>query len=522
MRKTRNHVGKNKIKYKIRGGAYCLILIGLHSPGLAWAEESKLNMQLMKKNVQKFLAPESSEDYRKVSLNELSKFDYQQNETQSLPVITGTNATGTNPVVVMDSAPFSMTGALPAKISIYDAVKIAVLRHPDIAQSISSLSSQNANIDVAKAGYYPQLTGGLGTGDMTSGEAGRQLLTLSATQMLYDFGKVKSGVNVEKARLQVAQANVLVSIDDISTQVATAIVNIRRYQEITRIAREQIKGISRIAEIANLRANAGISSQADPIQAQSYIESAQSNLIAQETQLSMYKQRLRTLVGRDISSSRLEIPDSMISASDLYSETQFNRIPNMMAAKAGVDVAKSQKEQTNLSRYPTLSVRGSLSQALNGVNPNNNKDNGFYDSIMLEATSNFYQGGAVASQTKAASFAEEAAKARVSSVYLDVLDQTRLAREQIENRQRQMQVLIAQQETTVRTKELYQEQYKLGTRTVVDLLNAEQQIHSANSQIESARYDIYDNLVQYISASGKARDVYQLNNLSIQGVEIQP
>ena len=162
MRKTRNHVGKNKIKYKIRGGAYCLILIGLHSPGLAWAEESKLNMQLMKKNVQKFLAPESSEDYRKVSLNELSKFDYQQNETQSLPVITGTNATGTNPVVVMDSAPFSMTGALPAKISIYDAVKIAVLRHPDIAQSISSLSSQNANIDVAKAGYYPQLTGGLG------------------------------------------------------------------------------------------------------------------------------------------------------------------------------------------------------------------------------------------------------------------------------------------------------------------------------------------------------------------------
>ena len=44
MRKTRNHVGKNKIKYKIRGGAYCLILIGLHSPGLAWAEESKLNI----------------------------------------------------------------------------------------------------------------------------------------------------------------------------------------------------------------------------------------------------------------------------------------------------------------------------------------------------------------------------------------------------------------------------------------------------------------------------------------------
>ena len=85
-----------------------------------------------------------------------------------------------------------------------------------------------------------------------------------------------------------------------------------------------------------------------------------------------------------------------------------------------------------------------------------------------------------------------------------------------------MKTLVAQQATSVRTKELYQEQYKLSTRTAVDLLNAEQAIHSANTQIESARYDIYDNLVQYVSAAGKSRDVYQLNNLSIQGVEIQP
>ena len=513
-------MGKNKIKYKVRGRAYCLLLIGLHSP-MVLAEESKFNMQTMKQNVQKLFSPESSEEYRTVRLSELSKFDYQQNDNQPLPVITGANTTATNATGIT-ATPFTVTSALPSRLSLYEAVKIAVLRHPDISQSISSLSSQNANIDVAKAGYYPQLTGGIATGDMTTGEAGRQLVTLSATQMLYDFGKVKSGVNTEEARLHVAQANVLVSIDSIAAQVASAIVNIRRYQEITRIAREQIKGISRIAEIANLRANAGISSQADPIQAQSYIESAQSNLIAQETQLSLYKQRLRTLLGRDVSGSAFDIPDSLISGSDLYGETQFNKIPQMMSAKAEVDVAKSQKDQTNRSRYPTLSVRGSLSQALNGVNPNNNKDDGFYDSIMFEATSNFYQGGAVASQTRAASYAEEAAKAKVNSVYLDVLDQTRIAREQIENKQRQMQVLIAQQETTVRTKELYQEQYKLGTRTVVDLLNAEQQIHSANSQIESARYDIYDSLVQYISASGKSRDVYQLNNLSIQGVEIQP
>jgi adhesin transport system outer membrane protein len=50
-----------------------------------------------------------------------------------------------------------------------------------------------------------------------------------------------------------------------------------------------------------------------------------------------------------------------------------------------------------------------------------------------------------------ASYAEEAAKAKVNSVYMDVLDQIRTSREQIENKQRQMQVLASRQATTVRT-----------------------------------------------------------------------
>ena len=85
-----------------------------------------------------------------------------------------------------------------------------------------------------------------------------------------------------------------------------------------------------------------------------------------------------------------------------------------------------------------------------------------------------------------------------------------------------MDVLAQRRETTVRTKELYQEQYKLGTRTVVDLLNAEQAIHSAAQEFESARYDIYSAIVQYIQVTGRTRDIYVLNRISIQGVEVQP
>ncbi len=160
-------------------------------------------------------------------------------------------------------------------MNLVEAVHRAVQRRPEITQSISTLSAQAANIDVARSGYYPQLSGGIGTGDLTSGERGRQMVSLNATQMLYDFGKIKTNVNVEEARLAEQQARVLVSLDQVAFEVADAIVNIKRYQEITKIAQQQIQGIARIAEIANLRARAGISSQADPIQAQSNLEAAQ-------------------------------------------------------------------------------------------------------------------------------------------------------------------------------------------------------------------------------------------------------
>jgi adhesin transport system outer membrane protein len=141
---------------------------------------------------------------------------------------------------------------------------------------------------------------------------------------------------------------------------------------------------------------------------------------------------------------------------------------------------------------------------------------------MLEASSNFFQGGAVAAQSRSASYAEQAAKAKLNSVYLDILDQTRINREQIENKQKQMSILQSRQTTTIKTQELYQEQYKLGTRSALDLLNAEQAIHAVASDIENARYDIYSSLVQFIAATGKSREVYALDHLNIQGVVIQP
>ncbi|MEG2431796.1 MAG: TolC family protein, partial [Acinetobacter sp.] len=362
----------------------------------------------------------------------------------------------------------------------------------------------------------------ISTGDMTTGERGRQLISLNAIQMLYDFGKVKTSVDIQQTRLWAEQAQLLISIDDVALRTSSAIINIKRSQEMVQIAERQIAGIQKIVEITQLRAQAGVSSQADPVQAKSYLQAAQTNLLTQQSLLNQYQLQLRSLIGLNLGEKQWDIPNFLIAKSSLYDEPNFKQIPKMMHASAEIQTAQAQKTQTKLSRYPTLNVKGSLNQAVNGRNPNNNEDNGLYSSIMLEANSNFFQGGAIAAQARSASYAEQAAKAKLNSVYLDVLDQVRLNREQVESKQNQMKILQARQMTTIKTKELYQEQYKLGTRTALDLLNAEQAIHAVASDIESTRYDIYSSLVQFIAATGKSREVYSLDHLNIHGVTIQP
>lgn len=484
----------------------------------------------IKEGVTGFIKPKDDQSFRTVQLKDLTDFKYQPdahigNQNQ-LPVVksyTGQKASLNNLYLEQAQKQTTNTYSNQAKIlSLEDAIQIAVKRNPNIAQTISTLAGQNANIDVAKAQYYPQLKAGMNTGDFTSNDKGRQLYSVEANQLLYDFGKVKSSVTTQQNKLAVEQANVLISIDDISTQTARDILSLLRYRNIIKIAQDQFNGVSRLHEIARLRADAGISSNADPVQAQSYVEYARSYLITQQNFLKQQEQKLRTLLGFDVSQMDFNIPDEFVKQSGLYDDPEMNTIPTMIAAKAEIDVAQSQKKQTQLSAYPTISLVGSVSKALNGQNPNTGLENDTDGSVGVQMSSNFYQGGALGSQVKAANFAEQAARAKLNATYLDIMDQTQIARESVENTDKQIWVLLDRERSTAKTRELYEEQYKLGKRSILDLLSSEQSYQSSRIEREAARFDIYDTIAVYIKVTGKSRNAYHLNNIQIQGFEVQP
>ena len=428
-----------------------------------------------------------------ISLTQLSQYDQIIQEVATLPPIQ---------VQAVADQPSQFNPDM-TRLELIRAVQVAVNRHPSIAQTLSELAQGYSQVDVAKAGYWPQVQAGVSTGRIGTSEAGRQLLSLNATQMLYDFGKVSSRVDVARAT-------------------AEAIINVRRYQELQSIAEQQVSGVARIMEITQLRARAGISSQADPVQAQARYEAAQATLLQTQTSLAQWREKLRTLIGNPMPQQVADIPAVLLQEARLYEEPQINSLPDIIAAESERRAAAAQRENTRAQRYPTLVVEGALSRAINGRNPNNSQEDDTYSSVMFALNSTLSQGGALSASERAAGYAEQAARARIQTAYLNIADQARVYREQILGAQRRLEVLANREQAIVETRELYQEQYKLGTRTALDLLNSEQEIHLAATDRENTRYDIWMNVVSYIAVTGRSRTTYGLNNTTIQGLDIQP
>ncbi|MEQ1309896.1 TolC family protein, partial [Acinetobacter bereziniae] len=82
--------------------------------------------------------------------------------------------------------------------------------------------------------------------------------------------------------------------------------------------------------------------------------------------------------------------------------------------------------------------------------------------------------------------------AKLNATYLNIMDQAQIARESIENTDKQIWVLMDRERSTAKTRELYEEQYKLGKRSILDLLSSEQSYQSSRIEREAARFDIYD------------------------------
>lgn len=134
-----------------------------------------------------------------------------------------------------------------------------------------------------------------------------------------------------------------------------------------------------------------------------------------------------------------------------------------------------------------------------------------------------YQGGGLNARRSAASHAVEAAQFTIQRTRLDVRQKLQEARTQAINLATSLQIQRRQQQLSEQTRELYQQQYlDLGSRPLLDVLNAEQEVYQARFAELQTVSQIHQLQLSCLYNSGKLRQAFKLESRSIQSVEIQP
>lgn len=409
----------------------------------------------------------------------------------------------------------------PATIELYSAVAMAVDVHPSVNASIKDVLEQESLVDSAKSNYYPKIHADLSSGRV--GEYGSsQLATISLSQVVYDFGKTENEVGQAAGALTKSNAKLFRKIDEVAHRAAEAYINVHRYQTLLIVARKQVSALRDVFDKATLRAGSGLATQSDPIQARSRLESSEANQVEVETLLAQWREQLGLLIGQGSNVMIGSIPEDFEYSVDFDRPVNYEALPEILEASAERQSALALLEFSRAQRYPTLALEASSNHALAGENPNNGEDQGSFNTIMLKGTALLYQGGAISAQIRAANARVLAAEELIRDAKLRIDERIRKAAQEISGSRKRLSVLGRRYNSILETETLYQEQYKLGSRSILDLLNAEQEVYLAATDREDAKYSYLLGLVDYVAASGKSRKVYRINDAVLQGAEVRP
>lgn len=423
------------------------------------------------------------------------------------------------------SSSLPLNAPAPGTLTLNDAVNRAVTWHPAINEAIGKLAGQSEQVNVAKSKYYPQVSAGVNNGYSNSyTDSGfSPSLVLSISQMLYDFGKVSSQVRAESAGVAQEQANVLVSIDNVGHDTATAMVQVQMWQQMVDIAKEQLDALSAVGHLTQQRNDEGATSMSDVVQTNARIESARSQLIQYQANLDSAQATLMSWLGwNNLNGISNDFPNKLSKSCDI-DKPDDRLVPAVLASWAQASVAQANLDYANAQMTPTISLEPQVQHYLNDKYASHEVLDRTQYSAFIKVEMPLYQGGGLTARRNAASHAVEAAQSGVQRTRLDIRQKLMESRSQALGLMGAIQVLQRQEELSAQTRELYQQQYLgLGTRPLLDVLNAEQEVYQARFAQQQTLSQLHQLQLNCLYNSGRLRNAFGLEHRTIQSLEIQP
>lgn len=392
-----------------------------------------------------------------------------------------------------------------ASLTLRDAILRAFARNPKISEAAAQIRVGEAELDAAKSAWYPQVSlaasGGRSHQTDSSGSlnnSGSGGITLS--QLLYDFGRTGGAID-EQHKLSDAYRYALYdTMTTVAQDTLQAYLAVKRYQALVDAAQLNIASLQRVRDMAKLRADAGLSSQSDVLQAQTRIAGMNASMEQYRAQARSARAQLTVLTG--VTSENLpELPQALLNQQVTLDKIAYEKSAAVRSAQAKQEAALERVRQASSNHWPTIKVQAGRTRY------ENDSRSYWDDELQLQVEAPLYQGGLVNAKTRAAEGDREAAEAAIQQSKLQINQNASTAYADMIGAQQRKEAGEQQLSSADHTREVYADEYKLNKRSLNDLLSVEQDVFQADSSRLTALYDGWDATVRYAAAVDNLLDI---------------
>ena len=343
---------------------------------------------------------------------------------------------------------------------------------------------------------------------------------------VYSGGAVRNGVKAARNRVEAGQADLRNTESAIFSQVVAAYMDVLRTEALAALAANNVSVLRTNLEATSDRFQIGDLTITDVAQSRSRLAVAEGDLRLAEANLIAAREAYIRLVGR--APGELEAPPPLPGLPDTVGEAIVSALennPNLIAAKERAEAAGFDTKAAGAGRLPTVGVfvNGEYSDffgTLGGPVAAQFAQSEKTANAGVRVTIPLFQGGLPAARQRQAGARESAALEDVIASERQIIAETRATWSNWQAANAVIKSAQAAVEAAELSLEGVRAENSIGNRTIIEVLNAEQELVAARAQLVTARRNAYVAGFNLLALMGRAeaRDL----NLDTGGVLYDP
>lgn len=389
--------------------------------------------------------------------------------------------------------------ALPGQAqvkSLKDATEKAVLTNPEVLQRWHAYKATQGERDAAFGGYLPRLDLSAGAGreqrddPILRKDFTRSSATLTLTQMLYDGFATRNEVMRFDHALLVRAFELKEASENTALEAVRAYFDVLRYRRLVGLAEENYVRHRSVFEQIQKKVQSGVGRRVDLEQAAGRLALAEANLLTETSNLHDVSARYMRVIGEQpakemesLANLTRDVPKDMSEA--LAAAQRDN--PVLLASIENVRSAQSASRVRDAAYRPRVDLRlkRDSGRDLNGYS-------GQHDSSTAEIVMSWNLFNGLSDSARSRQYAEQlnVAKDIRDKTCRDIRQTVAIAYNDTRKLAEQIGYLDQHQLSIEKARDAYRKQFDIGQRTLLDLLDSENELFQARRAYSNAEHDL--------------------------------